>query len=257
MDKSEIAFEKLAITTWETIANAFSERISYGEDAITSVNLLTLKNESLSNLVLQDTRINESTKGCDFEFWVGSNKRGWYRYAIQAKKISVSNERYNSLLHEVAGVPQIDILEAYSKANKAIPLYCLFNYSEKVSSVKSGCPKFINIKELGCSITPSKTVRKALSTRGARTFQWFHDRKETLPWSCLVRCPKILKHWPSNILGINYQDMVYKELPYQLQLLLKPDTQSEQLYDSELFSQENEYRPRWLGVFEVNDDENG
>lgn len=257
MDTSESILEKLAITTWETIENAFSKRISYGEDAITSVNLLKLKNESLGNLVLLDTRINESTKGCDFEFWIGSNKQGWHRHAIQAKKISVSNERYNSLAHKVSGKPQIDILEAYSTANKAIPLYCLFNYSQQVTSIKSSCPKYTDIKELGCSITPLKTVRKALATRGARTFQWIHSRKETLPWSCLVRCSKISTHCPNSILGHNYQDMMHKELPYQIQLLLSHDLQAEQLQDSGLFSQENDYRPRWLGVFEVDEDKNG
>lgn len=257
MDKSAVVLEKLAITTWEVIGNAFAQQIAYGEDAITSVNLLTIKNAASSNLVLQDTRVSENTKGCDFELWIGSHRRGWYRYAIQAKKISVSNERYNSLAHEVAGKPQIDILDAYSTANRAIPLYCLFNHSRKSISIASGCPKYKDIKELGCSVTPSKTVREAINTRGARTFQWFHNRKETLPWSCLVRCPRISKHWPSHILGFNYHDMAHGELPHQLRSLLNHEAQAEQLYDSDLFSQEIDYRPRWVGVFEVDGNRNG
>ena len=258
MDMSEKTLGRLAFTTWDTISNAYHKRISYGEDAITSVNLLVLKNSSLNNLVLQDTRIDESSKGCDFEFWIGSNARGWYRYAIQAKKVSVSDDRYNSLSHKVGGKPQIDILEGYSSANRAIPLYCLFNYSEHTPHINSGCPKYIDIKELGCSVTPSKTVRKALNTRGARTFQWFHNRQETLPWSCLVRCPAIHKHWPIDKLGVNYEEMMYEELPHQLNLLLKHESQGEELVYSDLFSREIEYRPRWLGVIEIPDeDKNG
>ena len=268
MNNSEKIFEKLAFTTWETILNAFLEQISYGEDAITSVNLLSLKNESLGNLALQDTRPKESTKGCDFEFWIGSDKKGWLRYAIQAKKITVSSNRYSSLAHKVNDVPQIDILEKYSLANRAIPLYCLFNYSKKVLSIKSGCPKYKNSEELGCSVTPLKTVRKALKTRGARTFQWFHSREETLPWSCLVRCPQIINRWPLSKLGLDMKEMIHKELPEVLHSLLRRESSelppeqldeeahSEQLVNSNLFSQQVDYRPRWVGVVNLDNDKN-
>jgi hypothetical protein len=268
MSTSQKLFEHLAFTTWETILNAFSNNISYGEDAITSVNLLSLKNSSLGDVVLQDTRPTESAKGCDFEFWIGSAEKGWLRYAIQAKKITVSSNRYSSLAHKVSGVPQIDILEKYSLANKAIPIYCLFNYSKDVSGINPGCPKYIDTRELGCSVTPSKTVRKALKTRGARTFKWFHSRKETLPWSCLVRCPKIIKHWPPSISGLNIEEMVHKDLPDVLHSLLlegdsdqlptkfDEDSNAESLENSNLFSQEVKYRPRWVGVINLGNDKN-
>ena len=258
MYKSEKILERLAFTTWDVISHAYHNRISYGEDAITSVNLLALKNAQLKNLVLQDTRIDESIKGCDFEFWIGSNKKGWFRYAIQAKKISVSNERYNSLSHKVRGQPQIEILDNYASTNNAIPVYCLFNYSKHSHHLVNSCPKYISIKELGCSVTPSKTVRTALSIRGARTFKWFHNRQDTIPWSCLVRCPKIHRHWPPSVLGVNYEDMRYNELPHQLRLLLEGQSQGEELIYSDIFSREIENRPRWIGVIETGDeDENG
>ena len=59
----ESLFEKLAYTTWDAIENAFEHRIFYGEDAITSINLLALKNASFPNLAIADTRPDESTKG--------------------------------------------------------------------------------------------------------------------------------------------------------------------------------------------------
>lgn len=266
MRKSEIIFENLAFTTWETIFNAFLNSISYGEDAITSVNLLSLRNASLGDLALQDTRPTENTKGCDFEFWIGSPKRGWLRYAIQAKKITVSCNRYSSLAHKVNGVPQIDILENYSLANRAIPIYCLFNYSKDVSGINSGCPKYSDSRELGCSVTPIKTVRKALKTRGARTFKWFHSRDETLPWSCLVRCPQIVKHWPKSKLGVDLDEMIHEDLPDILHSLLRGENseefpgqfdeedQAKQLVNSNLFSQEVNYRPRWVGVINIDND---
>jgi hypothetical protein len=241
-------FEKLAITTWDAIGNAFEHRISYGEDAITSIILLALKNASFPNLAIADTRPEESTKGCDFEFWIGDYPSGWVRYAIQAKKITVSSDRYASLKHTVGGVPQIEILEKYAKANSAIPMYCLFNYTENSSIPKSPCPKFINIKEYGCSITPSSIAKLAIKTRGARNFNWFHSRRETLPWSCLVRCPELVAHWPEKILGMEYENAVHKELPGILSVLLKNPKKQVQFIDTNVFSQEIEYRPRWIGV---------
>ena len=253
MDTLEKVLEELAFITWDTIGNAYDNRISYGEDAITSVNLLALKNKGFHNFVLEDTRINESSKGCDFEFWVGSNEKGWFRYAIQAKKITVSNQRYDALAHKVNGVPQIDILKNYARINQAIPLYCLFNKSVGLTSLRSGCPKFNNIKELGCSITPLQTVQTSLNTRGTRNFNWFHNRPETLPWSCLVRCPQISQHWSRSTLGVSHDEMMYSELPRQLALLLSKEGNAEEIVNSDIFSQEIHYRPRWVGVFETSE----
>jgi len=251
MTAIETLFEKLAFTTWQAIENAFEHNISYGEDAITSINLLALKNASFPNLAIADTRPSESTKGCDFEFWIGNYKSGWYRYAIQAKKISVSSERYHSLNHKVGGVPQTDILEIYAKANKAIPLYCLFNFSKSTKKSLTACPNFKDIMEFGCSITPLSTTKIALKTRGARNFNWFHARKETLPWSCLVRCPQLHSHWSQNVLGMKYENARHKELPDILARMLHQPDEPIQFIDTNIFSRETEYRPRWVGVVDT------
>jgi hypothetical protein len=248
MDPVVTLFEKLAFTTWEAIENAFEQKISFGEDAITSINLLALKNASFPDLVIADTRAEESIKGCDFEFWIGTYSSGWYRYAIQAKKITVSSERYQSLSHKVAGTNQINILETYAKANGALPLYCLFNFSRNTLASSTSCPNFKDIKEFGCSITPLNTIKLALRTRGARNFEWFHSRSETLPWSCLVRCPQINSHWSDKILGMNYQDAYHKKLPFNLSRMLEHPGETAQFLDTNTFSRNIEYRPRWIGV---------
>ena len=249
MNNPEQILEQIAVITWDTIGLAHFDRISFGEDAITSLSLLTLKNVHISNIAVVDTRVQESTKGCDFEFWIGRRKSGWYRYAIQAKKISVSNKRYNSIAHKVNGIPQIDILDSYAKCNRAIPLYCFYNHSKLVSVQKLNCSKYSHIKELGCSVTPLATVRTALNTRGARTFKWFHDRPETLPWSCLVRCPQISMHWPQS--GYHHEQLLYEKLPDQLMHLLDGEFKGEQLIETDLFSKEVIYRPRWIGVLDI------
>jgi len=255
MSLIEILFEKLAFITWDTIGNAFENKISYGEDTITSVNLLALKNASLPNLVIEDTRPSESVKGCDFEFWIGTHSIGWCRYAIQAKKITVSSESYKTLSHSVSGTPQIDILESYSSANKAIPLYCLFNYSKYAVRPSITCPLYRNIKELGCSVTLSSTIRRALAIRGARNFEWLHNRPETLPWSCLVRCSKFCESWAEELTGWKYEDAWYKELPVPLMHLFEKPLEQVEFVDSNLFSRKTPYRPRWVGVIDISNDE--
>lgn len=248
MTSIEPFFENLAFTTWDAIEAAFDYRIMFGEDAITSVNLLALKNASFSEIVIADTRVQERLKGCDFEFWIGNYSAGWTRYAIQAKKINVSSERYDSLNHTVGGRAQIDILGIYANTNNAVPLYCLYNYSKSKIMPSTACPKFKNIKEFGCSITPLETARHALGTRGARNFNWFHTRKETLPWSCLVRCPDLMKHWPVKVLGMEYESARHRILPRELSEMFDSQGENNSLIDTEIFSGETEYRPRWVGV---------
>lgn len=255
MNKLEEIFEILEFTTWDTLSNAHDHGIRYGEDAVTSTNLLALKNARSNRLVLQDTRIDEATKGCDFEFWVGSNADGWHRYAIQAKKLNVRSERYDSLDHKVCGTPQINILETYARHNRAMPLYCLFNHSPSHPSQSSRCPKFQQTRELGCSVTPSATVHRALKTRGARTFQWFHDRPETLPWTCLVRCPRLSLHWPYGETGFMYQEAVHEELPYELTHLFEGYFHPEEILNSEIFSGESDLRPAFIGVIDRSRDD--
>jgi hypothetical protein len=161
-----------------------------GEDALTSYNLTLIAAAGLGNVYYEDTRINEATKGCDFELWIGSAKLGWCRYAIQAKKIKLATERYESLGHKVAGAPQIDILEKYANANKAIPLYCFYNYT--TNPVTSNCTDPNDIEQLGCTVTPLAVVKQALSIRGSRNFSYIHRQRCTLPWRCLVKCPVFL-----------------------------------------------------------------
>ncbi len=158
-------FEMLAGATWRSIERFSRNRIHLGEDAITSINLDALAMAAPSCVLYEDTRVTESTKGCDFELWIGSDSEGWRRYAVQAKKID-SSGRYASLGHKVGGTPQIDILEKYATANRALPIYCFYNNSQKPFSWN--CPLPTQREQLGCSVAPSQVVRDALSRRGGR-----------------------------------------------------------------------------------------
>lgn len=178
-------FEQLAATTWDTLESAHRNHFQFGEDAITSVNLHALVNSGSRILAFEDTRAAEAKKGCDFELWVGANQSGWYRYAAQAKKIDVRTRRYGQLKHMVGGQRQIDILNAYAKAVRAMPIYCLYSYASNVLHWNCSAVKRKD-KQLGCMVTPSVVIEEAIKRRGGQTFAFLHRQPETLPWRCLM-----------------------------------------------------------------------
>jgi hypothetical protein len=178
-------FETLARATWRTIRSAHRHHVQFGEDAITSYNLNALAGSGARNIGFEDDRATESHTGCDFELWLGSDRTGWRRYAVQAKKIQCGTGRYTRLAHVSGETPQIDVLDRYAQANNAIPLYCFYNYSHSRLALRRGR----GVEQLGCSVTPSHVVRMALATRGARCFDYLHRQPETQPWRVLISEP--------------------------------------------------------------------
>ena len=245
----------LAGKTWRSIDRFSRNRIHLGEDAITSNNLDALASVGPSCVILEDTRAQESFKGCDFELWIGSSYLGWRRYAIQAKKIQVSSSRYSSLAHEVAGVPQIDILDAYAGANRALALYCFYNfYNHSAEPLRWNCNLSPEREQLGCSVTPSSVVRTAIATHGARNYMHMHSQPETLPWRCLVRCPNLTSKAPVGHDGwMDNVENFHAQLPSTLQRLRAQEGAISFADQPEIFNSENPSRPGWIGIVDVTD----
>jgi hypothetical protein len=244
-------FEVLAGTTWRSIERFSRNRIHLGEDAITSINLDALAVAQPSCILWEDTRATESTKGCDFELWIGSSGTDWKRYAVQAKKIHFPSGRYASLVHDVGGVAQIDILDRYANANRALPVYCFYNNSTKPFSWNCPLPK--QTEQLGCSVAPSSVVRKAIVKWGGKNFQSIHANDSTIPWRCLVRCPAFIGATATGHTGWPPLDQVsYGQLPSALQRMQKHVSLSPFDDDTaELFSLESQLRPGWVGIIDV------
>ncbi len=245
-------FEILARATWHTINSSHSNKVLFGEDAITSFNLNAIASVGPLNAVFEDTRVNESVKGCDFELWIGSNNLGWYRYAIQAKKISMSSGSYQKLGYKVGKALQIDILEKYAKANKAVPLYCFYNFS--ILTVPWGCSLPQEVEQLGCSITPSHVVRTALKKRGGRTFAYIHAQPETLPWRCLVKCSMLVPtaHSAPGPLAPHR----FPKLPDSLELLRQQRRQGATLDRGSVFNIGIGLFPRHIAVVDTGEGDN-
>ncbi len=182
---------------WERLGNSKRFGISQGEETISDNLLLYLASQSLSTIrIIQTPKNKESIKGTDWEWWIASRENGYIRYAVQAKKLDLRTGRYASLKHKVgSGVSaafQHVILEDYAKANSAIPLYAFYNHLDSSDLPKTwNCPLPIEHTKLGCTVTPLKNVKRAISKRGWRSFEKIHSFPETIPLRCLGECPNI------------------------------------------------------------------
>lgn len=193
-NQSEVTWDRLGYIK-ETITNrGVLGQVRFGEETITDLMMLDLYLQgSTVALFEQTSRPDESVWGTDFELWLGSDQLGWFRFAIQAKKLDLRTDRYSSLTQGNTHGMQIDLLERYAQRNRAAPLYCLYNYTDRANEVKHWhcCNASPNLKELGCTVTPLSNIREAVSRWGAKNFQSIHCKRNTLPWRCLVSCPKV------------------------------------------------------------------
>ena len=202
IDKLALGFANQAEVTWDRlgyIKETISSRgvlgqVRFGEETITDLMLLDLYLQgSTVALFEQTSRPDESMWGTDFELWLGSDKLGWFRFAIQAKKLNLRTDRYSSLTQKNMNGKQIDLLERYAQRNRAAPLYCLYNFSEDANELQHWhcCNGLPNLRELGCTVTPSSNIREAICKPGTKNFGFIHLKSNTLPWRCLVACPRV------------------------------------------------------------------
>ena len=99
----EKALNRLAEDTWIRLRDikAFSQRpdpfnsVRLGETTITDLAMLDLCRQGLTkSIFLQTPQHKESFWGTDFEWWLGSAATGWFRLAVQAKKLDMRKNRY-------------------------------------------------------------------------------------------------------------------------------------------------------------------
>ena len=165
-----------------------------GEEGITNSLLLDLYDQGCRVLHFKQTsKHDEAISGIDFELWIGSENKGWFRFAIQAKKLDVKTGRYSSLAHETPSrQQQIELLEDYAGVERAAPIYCLYNHTADAAESEHWhcCTGPADLKELGCTVTPSINIRKAIGEWGGKNFNSIHKNESTLPLKCLL-CPKV------------------------------------------------------------------
>lgn len=168
--------------------------VRFGEETITDLLMMDLFVQgSTVALFEQTSKPDEAMWGTDFELWLGSDRLGWFRFAIQAKKLDLRTDRYASLTQSNVNGPQIDLLERYAQSKRAAPLYCLYNHTDGADELDHWhcCTPPVDLKELGCTVTPLPNIATAIGEWGGKNFDSIHKNKSTLPWKCLVSCPKV------------------------------------------------------------------
>ena len=185
--------ESLAKDTWERLRDSRSLDIRFGEETITDLLLLEMKRKNHPRTyIVQTPLIEEKNKGTDWEWWIGSPRTGWLRYAVQAKRCDKHTGRYASITHKVAGTPQHQLLKTYAARNEAIPIYCFYNYPMKTMTWRTWqCGLPFDKHQLACTVTSLGVAQTAISTWGCKNFRWVHSQTASKPWRCLAACPKI------------------------------------------------------------------
>lgn len=198
MVPTHVILEGLARDIWGRLREARMLNVRFGEETITDLLLLDLKRQLPGRVrVVQTPKHLEKNQGTDWEMWLGADRIGWLRFAVQAKKLDLATGRYLGFGHKVGSVYQIDLLERYARKNRAIPLYCLYNYRDfdfaQVSSAWRCCAQQ-DEELLACTVTPLSVVRSAANQYGCSNFEFVHSDSKTIPWGCLAKCVRV-RRW--------------------------------------------------------------
>lgn len=258
--------DKLTRETWENIDLSNQLNTKYGEETITDLLLLGLARQKNYYLrIIQTPKNLEKDKGTDWEWFIGSPKNGWVRFAIQAKKIKLSTKNGDYGLGHMVGVDkQVDILQTYASHNNAISLYCFYNhYSNANQPDHWHCNLGYEQELLGWTITPISNVYTALSLYGGRNFEHIHKQNTTLPTKCLFECPNFVNQYrDSNLINkavtiLGETATKYDSISYSIeQQLDRPvndydqpdyiDTFPEGLYNTEI-----QLYPKRIAIFQI------
>jgi hypothetical protein len=232
-----------------------------GEETLTDNNLIELMRLYFPNLVIYKARGNdEPTKGFDWEWYIGSDTKGWRRYAVQAKKLDLTTNTYQHIRHPVNGTFQIEVLDNFARTQRATPLYCFYNAVPAAQEQHHWhCTLPFQHKQLGCSLAPLKVVRPVHDTlRIKRTFDRIHQHKSVLPWHCIL-CPMRNNSPTDPFAPDGYEPIILPELPAFLRGTDGPASiirsQSIVSLPRELYASELGGTPRHIIV--INTDEQG
>jgi hypothetical protein len=189
--------ERLARATWERIKIGEQLDCSQGEETITDINLLDMKRAGYPGMrIIKTNKPQESQWGIDWEWWIGSDRgalsNGWWRFAIQAKKIDRQG-RYNSLRHKIGRRFQFELLKQYAHKNQCIPLYCLYNFVPRdIHTFWHCCTTPYDQPQMGCTVAPIAAIAEVFRKGASKKFEAVHKHPTVLPWRCLVGCYGLL-----------------------------------------------------------------
>lgn len=184
--------EILAARTWRRIRASEELGTPYGEESITEANTLDMRAAGVREvLVVPVSKRAEAVYGADWEWYVGNPADGWWRYAVQAKRLS-PDRTYRKLRYKVRGRLQSTLLRRYAERAGAVPLYCFYNYEPTLGAGAGGCwhcPLPYAPEQLGCTLAPLDVALRFMRRGAKPAFRAIHAADAAIPWRCLLRCP--------------------------------------------------------------------
>lgn len=196
-------FEDLARSTWNLLATGHEYHCIPSEETLTDLNLLHLARSGIPFLkIIKASKFIEGQCGFDWEWWIGSDRFGWLRYVIQAKKLNLRTDRYTGLRQRTKGKLQLDVLKDFARCQRAIPLYCFYNFIDEAENPVRAywtCYGEFEAEQLGCTLASLDVVERALKHRKAPSALTLHTSRGELggvaiPWRCMFSCAR--RHLP-------------------------------------------------------------
>ncbi|MDA8002833.1 MAG: hypothetical protein MPL62_16240 [Alphaproteobacteria bacterium] len=219
----------------------------------------------------------EVDHGTDWEWWIGCDCHGWFRYAVQAKRVSHEKSGKNTYRKLRQGASdtakqkypglkyQHEILRqhANNRRLKVIPLYAFYNYvrvddREYFRKNFWHCKSDFDKRKFGVTLTPLQNVESALRRGGWRTFDDMHTFCETIPMRCLV-CKNARDICPSKHMDVYFdkEQGWHQHLPQILRdTLSREDVQTQEAVQTltaddlprDLYHGEPKYWPKAIAV---------
>lgn len=181
----------IALVTGQRLRAAKTLGLTLSEETLTDMNLLEMLLQGSAAIKLWKCPKREEARfGIDWEWFIGNDTDGWYRYAVQAKKLSDGRYRALNRLVRRRGAPtlkQLEILGHYAAAQHAIPLYLFYNDLDKPTQLKIWFQA--ETAQLGCTLTPLQSVEQILEKHKYPTFDQLYDDVYTIPLYRLLRLP--------------------------------------------------------------------
>jgi len=187
------AFRRRAARTWDLIDRAERSKHRLGEETITDLNLLELKERHPSEIIVTTyTKPVEGREGADWEWWLTGRSKLWLGFRVQAKIIDTSTATFPHLHYRKnANSPyQSDTLitRSLTAVPPRIPVYCLYSYwAPSFGNPVWDCRRFPpRAHAYGCSLLSAYAVVRLRISAAANALS--HVRPDMTPWHCLICC---------------------------------------------------------------------
>lgn len=185
-------FKRLALDTWDKIAESRQANFQLKEETFTDINMLELKlrhPRQVKTTVFSKPA--EGKNGADWEWWFNINGGHWIGFRVQAKILNINSEEFEHLHYQNqrTGIYQCDklIQNALTRTHPKIPLYCFYLQTDNPVRLNNwNCGSSTSTRDLwGCSLMSAFEVKRLRATNRIHLSDVENLMK---PWHCLVCC---------------------------------------------------------------------